>query len=100
MANRELLKADQLIIFDGPSTALEGPPLHLELEVFTIQLTTYGPVAPQHSGHFGNYVPNPALRMAKLLASMKDDEGRVTIPGFYDGINIDEKTKKYCVLSP
>ena len=95
MANRELLKADQLIIFDGPKHRSGRPTLTFGARgISTIQLTTYGPVAPQHSGHFGNYVPNPALRMAKLLASMKDDQGRVTIPGFYDGINIDEKTKK------
>src|SRR5262249_36991285 len=36
--------------------------------------------------HYGNWVPNPALRLAQLLASMKDEQGRVTIAGFYDGI--------------
>ena len=45
----------------------------------------------QHSGHFGNYVPNPALRMA--VASMKDDEGVVVIPGFYDGFQSIPKQK-------
>ncbi|MCG8469722.1 MAG: M20/M25/M40 family metallo-hydrolase, partial [Gemmatimonadetes bacterium] len=45
------------------------------------------------SGHWGNYVPNPVLRLSQILASMKDEEGRVTIPGFYDGISIDEATR-------
>ena len=94
-ANRTLLAADQLIIFDGPMHRSGKPTLSFGARgISTVQLTTYGPVAPQHSGHFGNYVPNPALRLAKLLASMKDDRGRVSIPGYYDGIQIDNKTKR------
>ena len=94
-ANREILSADHLIIFDGPKHRSGKPTLTFGARgISTIQLTIYGPVTAQHSGHFGNYVPNPALRMAKLLASMKDDEGVVVIPGFYDGISIDSKTKK------
>ena len=37
-----------------------------------------------HSGHYGNWIPNPAMRLAQLLASMKDDQGRTIIEGFYD----------------
>jgi len=95
ISNREILSADHLIIFDGPKHRSGKPTLTFGARgISTIQLTIYGPVTAQHSGHFGNYVPNPALRMAKLLASMKDDEGVVVIPGFYDGISIDSKTKK------
>ena len=95
MDNRELLAADMLIIFDGPRHITNKPTLTFGARgIATVTLTTYGPVVPQHSGHFGNYAPNPALRMAKLLASMKDDDGRVTIPGFYDGITIDAATEK------
>ncbi len=54
----------------------------------TATLTVFGPRAPLHSGHYGNYAPNPALRLAALLASMKDDDGRVLIPGFYDGVRL------------
>ena len=39
-----------------------------------------------HSGNYGNWAPNPALQLARLLASMKDDNGRVTIDGFYDDV--------------
>jgi acetylornithine deacetylase/succinyl-diaminopimelate desuccinylase-like protein len=93
--NAALLKADMLIIFDGPRHISNKPTLTFGARgISTITLTTYGPVVPQHSGHFGNYVPNPALRLSKLLASMKDDDGRVTIPGFYDGISIDAETEK------
>ncbi len=92
--NNELLKSDMLIIFDGPRHITNKPTLTFGARgIATIALTTYGPVSDQHSGHFGNYAPNPALDMAKILASMKDDEGRVVIPGFYDGIEIDSETK-------
>lgn len=93
--NAELLKADMLIIFDGPRHISNQPTLTFGARgIATITLTTYGPIVPQHSGHFGNYAPNPALRLSKLLASMKDDDGRVIIPGFYDGINIEPETEK------
>ncbi|BFP39286.1 dipeptidase [Flavobacteriaceae bacterium GF1] len=93
--NVDLLKADMLIIFDGPRHISNRPTLTFGARgIATLQLTTYGPVVPQHSGHFGNYAPNPALRLSKLLASMKDDDGRVTIPGFYDGISITPETEK------
>ncbi len=93
--NAKLLTADMLIIFDGPRHITNRPTLTFGARgIATLQLTTYGPVVPQHSGHFGNYAPNPALRLSKLLASMKDDEGRVIIDGFYDGISIDAETEK------
>ena len=92
--NTGLLKADMLLIFDGPRHITNKPTLTFGARgIATITLTTYGPVVPQHSGHFGNYAPNPALRLAKLLAGMKDEEGRVIIPGFYDGISIDAETE-------
>lgn len=50
-----------------------------------VDLTVYGPNRPLHSGHYGNWAPNPALRLARLLASMKDETGRVTVAGWYDG---------------
>ncbi|MFK7814169.1 MAG: M20/M25/M40 family metallo-hydrolase [Maribacter sp.] len=99
--NAELLKADMLIIYDGPRHITNRPTLTFGARgIATITLTTYGPVVPQHSGHFGNYAPNPALRLSKLLASMKDDEGKVSIPGFYDGITIDTPTEEILKAVP
>lgn len=93
--NAELLSADMLIIFDGPRHISNRPTLSFGARgIATIKLTTYGPIVPQHSGHFGNYVPNPALRLSKLLASMKDDDGRVIIAGFYDGIILTPEIEK------
>lgn len=90
---KEDLAADMLIIFDGPRHISNEPTLTFGARgIATITLTVYGPRAPQHSGHYGNYAPNPAMRLAQLLASMKDEDGRVVIPGFYDGIHLSEET--------
>jgi len=90
---RELLQADFLVINDGPVHASQRPTIIYGCRgITTLTLTTYGPLAPQHSGHYGNYAPNPALRLAKVLASMKDEEGKVLIKGYYDNIVLDDKT--------
>ena len=99
--NGELLTSDVLIILDGPRHRLNKPTLTFGARgIATIQLTTYGPIVPQHSGHFGNYVPNPALRLSKILASMKDENGKVTIEGYYDGIEITPDVKKILESTP
>ena len=83
------LAADRMVILDGPIHDSNQPTLIFGTRgIADIELTVYGPRTPQHSGHFGNYAPNPAFRLAKLLASMKDDGGVTTIPGFYDGIEL------------
>lgn len=98
---REDLAADALIIFDGPRHATNRPSLYFGARgIATVTLQVFGPRVPQHSGHYGNYSPNPAMRLAQLLASMKDDEGRVTIPGFYDGVVLDEAAKKILAQVP
>jgi len=93
-ANSELLAADMLLIFDGPPHASNRPTVSLGARgIATITLTTYGPRVAQHSGHYGNFVPNPALALSQILASMKSPDGVVTIDGFYDGVAIDDKTR-------
>ena len=89
------LKSDALLIFDGPKHPSNLPTLTFGARgISDITLITYGPIVPQHSGHFGNYAPNPVFRMSEILSSMKDPSGRVIIPGFYDGIELDKKTLK------
>jgi acetylornithine deacetylase/succinyl-diaminopimelate desuccinylase-like protein len=93
--HRDRLAADMLVIFDGPPHYSGRPSLKFGARgIATFTLTTYGPRVPQHSGHYGNYAPNPGSRLARLLASMKDDDGRVTIPGFYDGIELSEEARR------
>ncbi len=88
---RELLESDFLVIADGPIHASGNPTVVYGCRgITTLTLTTYGPIKPQHSGHYGNYAPNPGFQLAQLLAGMKDSEGKVTIPGYYDGISLDD----------
>ncbi len=83
-ANAALLSSDAVVLLDGPVHASGRPTIAFgNRGVVTVTLTVYGPRAPLHSGHFGNWVPNPALRLARLLATMKDEDGRVTVPGYY-----------------
>ena len=92
---KEQLASDMLVIFDGPRHLKNEPTLTFGARgISTITLKVFGAVFPQHSGHYGNWVPNPAMRMSQLLASMKDEVGRVTIPTFYDGITISEDVKE------
>ncbi|MCO5724881.1 M20/M25/M40 family metallo-hydrolase [Robiginitalea marina] len=92
---RELLEADYLLISDGPVHVSGLPTVVYGCRGITsMTLTTYGPVRPQHSGHYGNYAPNPAFRLATLLASMKDEDGKVVIPGYYDGIALSESDRE------
>ncbi|MDM9632375.1 M20/M25/M40 family metallo-hydrolase [Robiginitalea aurantiaca] len=86
---RELLEADYLIISDGPVHVSGQPTIVYGCRGITsMSLTTYGPILPQHSGHYGNYAPNPGMQLSQILAGMKDSEGRVLIPGYYDGIEL------------
>lgn len=88
---RELLEADFLVINDGPVHVSEKPTIVYGCRgITTLSLTTYGPIKPQHSGHYGNYAPNPGFQLAQVLATMKDADGKVIIDGYYDGITLDE----------
>jgi len=99
--NKEVLAADMLLIFDGPKHISNQPTITYGARgITTISIKVYGPTFPLHSGHYGNYAPNPALRLAQLLSSMKDEDGRVTIPGFYDGVVIDDATKAILAQVP
>lgn len=94
-ANEALFEADALIVLDGPQHASGKPTLVFGNRGITqATLTVFGPKAPLHSGHFGNYVPNPAQRLASLLASMKDDDGRVLVAGYYDGIQLSDADRQ------
>ena len=98
---RDLLAADRLIILDGPVHPSGKPTLSFGARgIATLAITTYGPKMPLHSGHYGNYAPNPALELAQLLASMKDRTGRVVIPGFYDGITITDAIRQDLEATP
>lgn len=84
---RDKLRANLLIILDGPEHPTGRPTLYFGARGGTgFELTVFGSKFAVHSGHYGNWVPNPAMRLAQLLASMQDDRGRATVEGFYDDV--------------
>ncbi len=84
---RDKLRADVMVILDGPAHSSGRPTVAYGARgIVTLNLTVFGPKVGVHSGNYGNWVPNPAQRLASLLATMKDDDGRVLVAGFNDGI--------------
>jgi acetylornithine deacetylase/succinyl-diaminopimelate desuccinylase-like protein len=100
--HKNLLGGDLLITGDGP-VHQSGRPL-----VFFgnrgdvgLDITVYGPVRALHSGHYGNWAPNPAMELSRLLASMKDADGRVLIEGYYEDVTpLGEVEKKALAEMP
>ncbi len=82
-----LLRADVAIVADGPVHPSGRPTVSFGARgIADAELTIYGAVRPLHSGHYGNWAPNPAEELATLLAATKDSTGRVLVPGWYDGM--------------
>ncbi|HLJ47103.1 MAG TPA: M20/M25/M40 family metallo-hydrolase [Bryobacteraceae bacterium] len=97
-ANKELLKADVWLICDGPVHQSRRQQIVFGARGVTmLDITLYGPHHELHSGHYGNWAPNPAMMLARLLASMKDDNGKVLVDGFYTGIAPLSETEKRAI---
>ncbi|MEP7273747.1 MAG: M20/M25/M40 family metallo-hydrolase [Acidobacteriota bacterium] len=91
----DLLASDLWLICDGPVEQNRRQQVFFGVRgVTSLELTVYGPRRELHSGHYGNWAPNPAMMLARLLASMKDDDGGVLIDGYYDGIEPLGETEK------
>jgi acetylornithine deacetylase/succinyl-diaminopimelate desuccinylase-like protein len=85
--NKALLTSDLFVVGDGP--AHQSGPVQVTFGargVIGVDITAYGPSRPLHDGHYGNWAPNPAAQLVRLLAALRDDEGRILIPGFYDDV--------------
>jgi acetylornithine deacetylase/succinyl-diaminopimelate desuccinylase-like protein len=86
-SHRSLLASDLILIGDGPVHQSRRPMIYFGARgTMGLEATIYGPVRALHDGHYGNWVPNPAAMAATLIAQMRDDDGRILIPGFGDGI--------------
>lgn len=85
--HKDLLKADAFIVCDGPvhQSGRKQVVFGVRGDI-NVDLTVYGAKRPLHSGHYGNWSPNPAMLLARLLASMKDDRGNITINGWADDV--------------
>ena len=85
--HRDLFAADLLLFCDGPMHQSRQTQLVFGVRGSkTLDITTYGASRPLHSGHYGNWAPNPIMRLAYLLTSMRDESGRILIDGYYDDV--------------
>lgn len=85
--NRRELHCQAVVISDTGIPSLKHPALTYSLRgIVAFEITVHGPARDLHSGIFGGAVENPAMALAHLLARVRDDKGRITIPGFYDDV--------------
>jgi acetylornithine deacetylase/succinyl-diaminopimelate desuccinylase-like protein len=83
----DVLRPAAWIICDGPVHQSRKPQLAFGARgVVGLDLIVYGPVRGLHDGHYGNWVPNPTVALAHLITSMRDENGRILIDGFYDDV--------------
>ena len=85
--NRSLFETEVLYVCDGPKYFSNQPTLKFGARgITTIDITVYGPNVNVHSGHYGNWAPNPGIKLARLLTSMKHENGNVKVRGFYNTV--------------
>lgn len=86
-ANKEKLKADVVLISDTSMISMEDPSLEIGLRGLAyLEVEVTGPNRDLHSGVYGGAVANPATILAKMIASMHDENNHITIPGFYNNV--------------
>lgn len=86
-ANRELLSADVVLISDTSMVANDTPSITVGLRGLSyLEVTVTGPNRDLHSGVYGGAVANPCNVLCEMIANLKDSEGRITIPGFYNDV--------------
>lgn len=85
--NADILRADIALICDTGLYGDSTPAIITQLRgLLGEELTIHGPSKDLHSGMYGGIAMNPARVLAKVIASLHDDTGRITVPGFYDGV--------------
>ena len=84
---RAELDADVIVVSDTAMLGPDQPALTYALRgILYTQIEVTGPARDLHSGHFGGAVTNPANALCAIIAALKDEDGRVTVPGFYDRV--------------
>lgn len=87
-AHRERLACDLAVISDTAVFSEDVPSLTTSLRgLVHWEVTVQGPTSDLHSGYFGGVVRNPIEALANIIAELKDADGRVSVPGFYDGVS-------------
>ncbi len=85
--NLDLLRCDLLIMGDGPMHQSGRQMINFgNRGITSLTLTVYGPTKPLHDGHYGSWAPSPTVMIAGLVMSLRDDEGHILIPGFYQDV--------------
>jgi len=85
--NRELFEADLFLFCDGPMHQSRRTQLVFGVRgSTTVDITSYGAVRPLHSGHYGNWAPNPIMQLSWLLTSLRAESGRILVDGYYDDV--------------
>jgi len=85
--HRDLLGADAWLFLDGPVHQSRRRQVVFGVRgVMGLELTVYGPLRALHSGHYGNWAPNPAVLLAHLVAELRSPDGAIKIPGFYASV--------------
>jgi acetylornithine deacetylase/succinyl-diaminopimelate desuccinylase-like protein len=98
--HRDALRGDAWLFCDGPNHQSGQQQVQLGVRGVTgLELTVYGPTRPLHSGHYGNWAPNPGALIANLIASMRDDDGHIRIAHFYDDIRPISASEKKAINS-
>ena len=88
-AHKELLKADCVLISDSAMISLDTPSIDIGVRGLSyIEVEVTGPNRDLHSGVYGGAVANPITILAKMIASLHDENNHITIPGFYDDVVI------------
>ncbi len=89
------LRADAWLFCDGPVHQSRRMELVFGARgTIGLDLTVYGPVKGLHDGHYGNWVPNPIVRLTHLIDSMRDETGHILIKGFYDDVRAPSAAEK------
>ncbi|WP_262695132.1 M20/M25/M40 family metallo-hydrolase [Kordiimonas aquimaris] len=86
-AHGNLLKSDLILFCDAPLHQSGKRQLVYGMRgAMTLELETYGPARPLHSGHYGNWAPNPTDIMIRALNSLKNEDGSIAVANFYDDV--------------
>lgn len=96
--NKDLLKSDVILVSDTGISSLENPSITVGLRgisYFEVEVT--GPNRDLHSGHYGGAVANPINILCEMIAKLHDADNKISIPGFYDDVNIltEDERKEY-----
>ena len=85
--HKDLLKADVILVSDTTMISEKVPSINCGMRGLAyLEVKVTGPNKDLHSGHYGGAVANPINELCALIASLHDEDGRVTIPGFYDDV--------------